>query len=68
MIPQKYRTKEEVEEYKSKDPIQQVLKTILENKFATQEELNAIDKRVDDTVDDSVNLQKNAPGQMTMKC
>ena len=26
--PQKYRTKEEVEEYKAQDPIQQVLNTI----------------------------------------
>src|SRR5882672_9488270 len=32
--PQKYRTKEEVEEYKEKDPVQQILKTILTNKIA----------------------------------
>ena len=37
--PQKYRSKEEVDEYKSQDPIQQVLQTILDNKFATQEEI-----------------------------
>ncbi len=49
--PQKYRTKEEVDEYKGKDPIQVVRKTILDNKFATEEELNVIDKRMDDMVD-----------------
>src|SRR5690606_2483190 len=52
--PQKYRTKEEVDEYKGKDPIQQVRNTILKNKFATEEELGAIDKRVDEIVANSV--------------
>ena len=40
--PQKYRSKEEVDEYKHRDPIQQVLETILAKKFATQEEIDAI--------------------------
>src|SRR6188474_1698732 len=35
--PGKYRTKDELEEYKGKDPIQQLLKTIYDNKFATEE-------------------------------
>jgi len=48
--PQKYRTKEEVDEYKQKDPIQMVLATILSKKYATQEEIDAINKRVDETV------------------
>src|SRR4029078_9661778 len=46
--PQKYRSKEEVDEYKGKDPIQQVLKTIQSNKIATTEEIDTINKRVDD--------------------
>src|ERR1700750_1664586 len=37
--PQKYRTKEEVEEYKAKDPIGMVLNTIFYKKYATQEAL-----------------------------
>src|SRR5690349_3151708 len=52
--PQKYRTKEEVDEYKSQDPIQQVLQTILDHKFASQEEIDVINKRVDDIVTGSV--------------
>src|SRR5688500_16176611 len=59
--PQKYRTKEEVEEYKQRDPIQQVLKTILTNKLATQDEVNAIDKRVNDTVQASVKFAEESP-------
>jgi pyruvate dehydrogenase E1 component alpha subunit len=59
--PQKYRTKEEVEEYKTKDPVQMVLKTILDNKFATQEQIDAINKRVDDMVDESVKFAEESP-------
>lgn len=59
--PQKYRTKEEVDEYKGKDPIQQVLKTILDNKYATQDDINAINKRVDDIVDASVKFAEESP-------
>src|SRR5215216_4975371 len=44
--PQKYRTKEEVEEYKERDPITQVLRTIKENNFAGDEEIGAIDDRI----------------------
>jgi pyruvate dehydrogenase E1 component alpha subunit len=59
--PQKYRSKEEVDEYKSQDPIQQVLKTILENKFATQEEIEVINKRVDEIVAGSVKFAEESP-------
>ena len=59
--PQKYRTKEEVDEYKSKDPIQQVLRTILDNKFATQEDIDVINKRVDDIVVESVKFAEESP-------
>jgi pyruvate dehydrogenase E1 component alpha subunit len=59
--PQKYRTKEEVEEYKQRDPIQQVLNTILEQKFASQEEIDAINKRVNDKVEASVKFAEESP-------
>jgi pyruvate dehydrogenase E1 component alpha subunit len=59
--PQKYRTKEEVEEYKQRDPIQQILKTIQTNKLATEEELKAIDKRVSDAVVASVKFAEESP-------
>jgi pyruvate dehydrogenase E1 component alpha subunit len=59
--PQKYRTKEEVDEYKGKDPILQVRKTILDSKFAKEEELNAIDKRVEGIVTQSVKFAEESP-------
>lgn len=59
--PQKYRTKEEVEEYKQRDPIQLVLATILKNKYATKDEIAAIDKRVNDTVVASVKFAEESP-------
>lgn len=47
---QHYRTKEEVEEYRKIDPITQVKDVILEKKYATEEELKMVDKRVKDLV------------------
>jgi pyruvate dehydrogenase E1 component alpha subunit len=47
---QHYRTKEEVEEYKKIDPITKVLDVMREKKYATEEEIKQIDKRVKDKV------------------
>ena len=59
--PQKYRTKEEVEEYKTQDPIHKVLNSILENKYATQEELNVIDARIASKVEECVKFAEESP-------
>lgn len=59
--PQKYRTKEEVDEYKAKDPIALVKSVILANKYATEKDLEAIDKRVNDIVDGSVKFAEESP-------
>jgi pyruvate dehydrogenase E1 component alpha subunit len=59
--PQKYRTKEEVESYKEKDPITQILATIQNEKLATQEELDGIHSRVDALVEDSVRFAEESP-------
>lgn len=59
--PQKYRTKEEVEEYKTKDPIDMIRHTILENKFATEEELASIDKSINEKVEASVQFAEESP-------
>jgi pyruvate dehydrogenase E1 component alpha subunit len=59
--PQKYRTKEEVEEYKAKDPIAIVLQTIKQNKFATDEEIKAIDDRINNLVEESVKFAEESP-------
>ena len=59
--PQKYRTKEEVEEYKQKDPIEQVLKTIREKHYASDEEIAAINQRVNAEVEESVKFAEESP-------
>jgi pyruvate dehydrogenase E1 component alpha subunit len=59
--PQKYRSKEEVEEYKEQDPINKVRNTILENGFATVAFLNEIDKRIDAVVEESVRFAEESP-------
>jgi pyruvate dehydrogenase E1 component alpha subunit len=59
--PQKYRTKDEVEEYKDQDPITKVTKTILENNYATAAELKAIDDKITAIVDASVKFAEESP-------
>ncbi len=59
--PQKYRTKDEVEDYKNQDPITKVHSTILENKFATVEELKAIDDKIAVIVEASVKFAEESP-------
>jgi pyruvate dehydrogenase E1 component alpha subunit len=44
--PAKYRTKEEVEQYKGRDPLTDVRNIITDNKYASEEELKAIEKKV----------------------
>jgi pyruvate dehydrogenase E1 component alpha subunit len=61
--PQKYRTKDEVEEYKQKDPIEQVKATILSKKYATEAQLEEVNDSVKAEVDESVEFaeQSNFP-------
>ncbi|MEY4278192.1 MAG: hypothetical protein RL377_196 [Bacteroidota bacterium] len=59
--PQKYRSKDEVEEYKNQDPITKVAKTILDNKFASEAELKAIDDKISVIVEASVKFAEESP-------
>ena len=59
--PQKYRTKDEVEEYKDQDPIIKVKKTILENNFATEADLQEIDEKINGIVEASVKFAEESP-------
>ena len=58
--PAKYRTREEVNEYRKKDPIEQVKDTILKNKYATEEELKAIDEKIKEQVEESVKFAEES--------
>lgn len=59
--PQKYRTKEEVEEYKHKDPIASLLMTIYDKKIATEDEIKQINERVEKAVNESVKFAEESP-------
>ena len=59
--PGKYRTKEELEEYRGKDPIQQLLKTIYDKKIASEEQVKNIDSRVEKAVAESVKFAEESP-------
>lgn len=59
--PQKYRSKDEVEEYKNQDPITKVAKTILENNYATEADLKAIDDKINSIVEASVKFAEESP-------
>jgi pyruvate dehydrogenase E1 component alpha subunit len=59
--PQKYRTKEEVEEYKQRDPMEQVLATIKENNILSEEEIEEIVKGVKQKVTDAVKFAEESP-------
>jgi len=59
--PAKYRTKQELEDYKSQDPIEEVKEAILKKKYATEEELKAIDDKIKTQVLDSVKFAEESP-------
>lgn len=59
--PAKYRSKEEVEEYKEKDPINVVLKTITDNGWATEDEIEQINEKVKAEVQESVDFAEESP-------
>ena len=58
--PAKYRTKDEVESYKAKDPVEMVLKTIQEKKYASEKEIEAIQNKIKDIVEDSVTFAEES--------
>jgi pyruvate dehydrogenase E1 component alpha subunit len=58
--PAKYRTKEELEGYKSLDPIENVLVVIKDKKYATEKELKVIQDRVKAQVQESVDFSEKS--------
>lgn len=58
---QTYRTKDEVKEYQAQDPIEKVLATLKKNKWISDTEVEAIEKKVDDIVAESVQFGEESP-------
>lgn len=59
--PAKYRTKEELEEYKGKDPLISTKLAILENKYADDAWFAAVEADVKKVVDESVKFAEESP-------
>lgn len=58
---EQYRSKEEVELHKQDDPIQLVKQRILENEWATEAELEEVDNKSRDFVEDCIEFMENSP-------
>ena len=58
---QKYRTKDEVAEYQKIDPIFKILDMIKKNKWATDQEIQAIQEDVKATVKEAVDYAESSP-------
>ena len=59
--PQKYRTKDELEQYKEKDPIEHVMKVLKDQYHVTDAEFEVIIDRVKNEVDESVTFAEESP-------
>lgn len=56
-----YRSKDEVAQYKLEDPIEIVKHRLLENKWATQEELDALEEKSRAFVEECVEFMEESP-------
>lgn len=58
--PAKYRTKDELKDYKDRDPIEYVKAKIVENKWASEDDLKETDKKIKDQVADCVKFAEDS--------
>ncbi len=59
--PQKYRTKEELESYKAKDPIELVKHTIISEGYADEKWFDEMEGKIKAEVDESVRFSEESP-------
>lgn len=59
--PAKYRTREEVEEYKKHDPIEQVRQILLARNYSTVKELEETEKKIINAINEAVEFAEQSP-------
>jgi len=59
--PAKYRTKDEVEEYKQQDPLEKVKQTILSNNYADESYFEALEAKMKKEIDEVVKFAEESP-------
>jgi len=58
--PAKYRTKEELEDYRTKDPVLVTEEKIIKNKIASQKEIDALKAKIDQEIEDALVFAENS--------
>ena len=58
--PAKYRTKEELDSYKEKDPVVMIQDKIVKHKIATQIEVDAIIEAINIEIDEAMTFAENS--------
>ena len=59
--PAKYRTKEELEDYKERDPLLISEDRMIKGKLVTQKELDALKARIDEEINEAVKFAEESP-------
>ncbi len=59
--PLRYRTKEEVEKWRDDDPIGILERYLLQEKGVDKDELEALDKAIDEELEEAVAFAENSP-------
>src|ERR1700759_5277675 len=59
--PQKYRTKEELESYKAKDPIEMIKATMLKEGYADEKWFEDMEEKIKHEVEESVKFSEESP-------
>jgi pyruvate dehydrogenase E1 component alpha subunit len=59
--PQKYRSKEELEEYQKIDPIERLKSYILDKDIAGEDDIEKIQQKVEDTVLEAIDFAEESP-------
>lgn len=58
--PAKYRTKEEVQEYKERDPVKMTELKLLQDKIATEDDIKAIKERIKNEIEEAVQFAEES--------
>jgi len=58
--PAKYRTKDELNEYKEKDPIVMIVNKMIDQKIATQAEIDKIKSAIDEEIEDALKFAEES--------
>ncbi|MCK4617740.1 thiamine pyrophosphate-dependent dehydrogenase E1 component subunit alpha, partial [Candidatus Aerophobetes bacterium] len=59
--PEVYRTKEEVKEWKKRDPLKKFKKYLLENDITQSKEISFVEKKIEDEIKDAIKYAQASP-------